>query len=174
MGIMRNDKSIAGTVLIVLGLALLILNGFFGFKILNFEPYDSWVFIVLLVGISFEFAYFISGKNPGLLVPGGIITTIGMLFLFEVTTDWSFAEYTWPIYTFSVAVGLFQLYLFGGKQRGLLIASGIVALVSCGTMTLCLLEAISGIISIGTLIPIALIVGGAAIFFSGRNGKRMY
>ena len=171
---MRSEKSLAGIILIILGLILLMLQGVFGFKILNFEPHDSWVFIVLLLGISFEFAFFISGKNPGLLVPGGIITTIGLLFLFEVTTDWSFAEYTWPIYIFSVAVGLFQLYMFGGKERGLLIASGIVALVAGIMMAFCLIGALSDIISIGTLIPIALIAGGVAIFFSGRNGKRMY
>lgn len=171
---MRNDKRIAGIILVIMGLALLILKGFFGFKFLNFEPHDSWVFIVLLVGISFEFAFFITGRNPGLLVPGGIITTNGLLFLFEVTTDWSFSEYTWPIYILSVAIGLFQLYLFGGKERGLLIASGIVGLVAGVMMAFCMLGAISDIISIGTLIPVALIVGGAVIFFSGRNGKRMY
>ena len=35
----------------------------------------------------FEMNYFQTRKNPGQLVPGGILTVIGLLFCFEILTD---------------------------------------------------------------------------------------
>ncbi len=64
---------------------------------------------MLVPGLSFEVAYFTNRKGPGMLVPGGLLTTLGLLFLFEEITRWQFSAYTWPIYTLAVAIGLFQL-----------------------------------------------------------------
>ena len=36
----------------------------------------------------------------------------------------------WPIYPLGVAIGLFQLYLFGGRDKGLLLPVGILLAVS--------------------------------------------
>jgi hypothetical protein len=62
-----------------------------------------------------------SKQNAGLLVPGGILFVLSMLFMFEEMTGWYFSGFTWPIYLFAVAFGLFELWLFGGRKFGLLI-----------------------------------------------------
>lgn len=171
---MKKNNSFIGVLLIVIGVVCLLLRGLFGIKILELNSIDFWVFIVLLVGLSFELAFFLTGSKPGLLIPGGIITTIGLLFMFEVATDWHFAEYTWPIYILSVAVGLFQMYIFSRREKGLLISSLIVGGVAVFFMVCMLLSEMSSVIRPEIFVPIALIGGGIALFCSGTYRKSHY
>lgn len=171
---MKRNNGFIGVLLIAVGIVILLLRGLFGIKLFEFNSLDFWVFIVLLVGLSFELAFFITGSKPGLLIPGGIITTIGLLFMFEVTTDWNFAEYTWPVYILSVAVGLFQMYLFSRREKGLLIASLIIGGVAAFFMVCMLLSRMSSLVKPELFIPIALIGGGIALFFSSRSKRTQY
>jgi hypothetical protein len=169
---MKKSNYFVGVLLIAIGAIILILKAIFGITLLEFNGYDFWVFIVILVGLAFEFGFFLSGSKPGLLIPGGIITTIGLLFLFEVSTDWNFAEYTWPIYIISVAVGLFQMYLFSKREKGLLISSLIVGGIGAVFLAFTIISAITNIFDPNFFIPIALIAGGLAIFISGSAHKK--
>ncbi len=171
---MKRNNGFIGVLLIAIGIVILLLRGLFGIKLFEFNSLDFWVFIVLLVGLSFELAFFITGSKPGLLIPGGIITTIGLLFMFEVTTDWNFAEYTWPVYILSVAVGLFQMYLFSRREKGLLIASLIIGGVAAFFMVCMLLSRMSSLVKPELFIPIALIGGGIALFCSSRSKRTQY
>lgn len=131
---MKKNRLVIGFVLIMLGL-LMLLKPIFQINIFDMEHF--WPIFVLAPGLIFEMSFFVGRSNSGLLVPGGILTTIGVLFYFETFTNWNFSEYTWPVYILAVAIGLFQLYYFGGKAKGLLIPVGIlttVALVSFGSM----------------------------------------
>lgn len=116
-----------GILLIAVGV-LLIIDRVFSIGFLY--PANSWPIFILIPGLIFEFSYFSSAKNPGLLVPGGLLTTLGLLFFFETFTNWNFSEYTWPIYPLAVSIGLFQLYLFDGRPKGLLIPVFILTTVS--------------------------------------------
>lgn len=170
---MRKSNSFIGLLLIAVGAIVLILRGVFGIKLFEFDTSDFWVFIVLLVGIAFELGFFLTGSKSGLLVPGGIITTIGLLFMFEVATDWNFAEYTWPVYILAVAIGLLQMYLFSRrKPKGLLISGLIVGGVGAFFMVCTLFSGITSIFSTGLFIPIALVAGGIAIFCSGSSFRK--
>lgn len=171
---MRRNTGYAGLLLIAAGVIVLLLRVLFGIKLFEFDTSDFWVFIVLLVGLSFELAFFLTGSKPGLLIPGGIVTTIGLLFMFEVTTNWHFAAYTWPVYIISVAVGLFQMHIFSRRERGLLIASMIVGGVGAFFMTCTLLSKVTSIIKPEIFIPIALIGGGIAMFCNGKTSKTQY
>ncbi|WP_102401483.1 LiaI-LiaF-like domain-containing protein [Haloimpatiens massiliensis] len=115
---MKNSKIFSGIIFILIGV-LLLTNKFLPINLFNINY--LWPLFILIPGISMEMGYFSSRRNPGVLVPGGILTTIGFLFYFEIFTDWRFAEYTWPIYILAVAIGLFQLYLATGRRTGLLI-----------------------------------------------------
>lgn len=134
---MKENKYLWGLLLIIIGIGGLLSNW------LNIHIWSwsmIWPLFILVPGLGFEYAYFTSRKNPGLLVPGGILTTIGLLFFFETVTNWYFSAYTWPIYIFAVAVGLFQLYYFGGRQKAIL---G-VSLGLGGFAGICLINAIFG------------------------------
>jgi hypothetical protein len=168
---MKKGNYLVGLLLIAIGVIVLVLKTIFDIKIFEFDSYDFWVFIVLLVGLGFELGFFLSGSKPGLLIPGGIITTIAMLFMFEVATDWYFAEYTWPIYILSVAIGLFQMYIFSKREKGLFISSMIIAGVAAFFAVAIIISKITTDFT-ELFIPISLIAGGIAIFCSGSTFKK--
>lgn len=169
---MRNRNSFVGAILVVLGILVVLLKSVFGIKVFEFNTGDLWVFIVLILGLSFELGYFLFGKNSGLLIPGGIITTIGFLFMFEVSTNWHFSAYTWPIYIFSVAVGLFQMYIFSRREKGLLIASSILAGISAFFEIIMLLNKVAFYINHSLVFPVILIIAGVVLIFIGTAEKR--
>ena len=74
----------------------------------------------------FHAAAFMQPKKIGLLIPGGILLVTGGLLWFETLTDWTYANVTSPVYLFAVAFGLFEAWLFGRRQRGLLTAAAVL------------------------------------------------
>lgn len=168
---MKKGNYYTGLVLIVLGALALVLNIVFDIRIIKFDSYDFWVFIVLIIGLAFELGFFLTGSKSGLLIPGGIITTIGLLFMFEVSTDWYFSRFTWPVYIISVAVGLLQMYMFSKRQKGLLIAGLIVGGIGVFFELMMILSAVSSNL-LEVLIPISLVAAGIALVFSGYSRKR--
>lgn len=130
---MRKNNYIWGILMIVFG-GLLLSENLFEFDI--FTPMLFLPILILGLGLSFEASFFVNRRAPGLLVPGGILTTIGMLFFFEVITNWQFSNLTWPVYVLSVAIGLFQLYLFSGRPKGLLIPIFILLAVAASFLSM--------------------------------------
>ncbi|SUY47902.1 membrane protein [Clostridium putrefaciens] len=124
---MKKGNFIFGIILILLGLSALI-NRIFFIDILSFR--NLWPLLLLIPGILFEVKYFETRKDPGTLVPGGILTTLGTLFLIENVSSFHMKKYIWPLYPLSVAIGLFQLYWFGNREKGLLIPIFILTTVS--------------------------------------------
>lgn len=118
----------------ITGLCLIMIGGFsfitYLFHVDNQLIYNLWFLFILIPGLYFEMNYFQTKKNPGQLVPGGILTIIGVLFCFEILTHWDSSAYTWPIYLLAVAFGLFQLYYYDNKDKGLLIPIFILCSIS--------------------------------------------
>ena len=124
---MSKSSPILGIALICIGVA-----GFFNYflGVNYFSMARLWPLFLLVPGIAFEYVFFVHKQNVGLLVPGGILCTLGLTFLVQTFTNWHFAAYCWPLYVLSPAVGLFQLYYFGERQAALLIPIGILTLVT--------------------------------------------
>ncbi|MGG7176836.1 LiaF transmembrane domain-containing protein [Clostridium paraputrificum] len=159
---MKNKNYFWGLLLVAIGV-LGILSRIFNIHI--FRPWEMWPLFILIPGLFFEFAYFSSKKNPGLLVPGGILTTIGCLFIFEILTRWRLSAYTWPIYILAVAIGLFQLYWFGGKEKGLLIPVGILTSVAVVSFWSMVFGNIFTWMNRSIVAPLILVVIGICILF---------
>lgn len=72
-------------------LSLILIGGFslitYAFHLNNKLIHHLWFLCVLIPGLYFEMNYFQTRKNPGQLVPGGILTVIGLLFCFEILTE---------------------------------------------------------------------------------------
>jgi hypothetical protein len=168
---MKRNNSLLGGVLVLIGALLLAARYLFNSSFLSLGPNDFWPMIILLAGAGFELAYFITLRAPGLLVPGGMLTTYGLLFFFEVMTDWRFAAYTWPVYIIGVAIGLFQLYLHVGRPKGLLIAVGIIGGIAAAAFLIILFAIILKTFDVGLFIPIIMVLGGLVILF-GRGGTK--
>jgi hypothetical protein len=167
--VMRRNNSSIGGLLIVIGGILLAARVLFNRSLFTLGTDDFWPMIILLAGAAFELGYYISNRAPGLLVPGGILTTCGLLFFFEVATNWRFAGYTWPVYILGVAIGLFQLYVHSGRPRGLLVAAGIIGGLAVGCFIIILFRMFLGIMDLGILIPAALVLTGLVMFFGKKE-----
>jgi hypothetical protein len=123
---MKKINSIFGLLLLFIGAMLILSN----FGVIEIVWDNLWPLFLLIPGIVFELSYFIYRKDAGLLVPGGILITYGLLFLVNVSYGWHLMDNLWPIFPLGVAIGLFQLYLFGEREKGLLIPIGILGAIS--------------------------------------------
>ena len=151
---MKRYSTFPGLLLIVAGVLLLASN----LGIFRFNWAFIWPLFLLGPGLSFEFSYFTTRRNPGVLVPGGILTLYGVFFYFNMLTNWSFMDSLWPIFILGPSVGLFQLYLFGGRDRGILIASSILGFISLSFLTISLFGFAADFIGPGALILFGLLI----------------
>ena len=123
---MKKINYLFGIFLLLIGVLLILAN----FGVIEIAWDNLWPLFLLIPGIFLELSYFIYRKDAGLLVPGGILTTYGLLFSVNVIYGWHLMDNLWPIFPLGVAIGLFQLYLFGGREKGLLIPVGILGAIS--------------------------------------------
>ena len=123
---MKKINYLFGLLLLCIGVLLILAN----FGVIEIVWDNLWPLFLLIPGIVFELSYFIYRKDAGLLVPGGILITYGLLFLVNVIYGWHLMENLWPIFLLGVAIGLLQAYLFGGREKYLLIPVGILGAIS--------------------------------------------
>ena len=72
---------------------------------------------------------------------------------------------TWPVYILAPAVGLFQLYLFGGKPKELLFMISILTIVAGTSFLVIMLSVLVHVAGNNFIVPLTLIVIGAFILF---------
>lgn len=83
-----------------------------------------WPLIIIFGSLMFHVGYYSNTKNVGLLVPGGILLTVGIVC--QSAMLWNIWGFMWPGFILAPAVGLFELYIFGNRSKGLLIPVGIL------------------------------------------------
>lgn len=160
----RNGTMIIGIVLIVLGILYFLDNA--GIFRIYFDIHDIlfifshfWPMIPIVIGLTFHYSFFTAKtSDAGVLVPGGILLVSGLTCQLSILFHlWG---YLWPGFMLSVAVGLFELYVFGNKEKGLLVPVFIL-----GGLSLIFFMIQLGRISFlqTYLIPLILILGGVLI-----------
>lgn len=166
-----NRKNWFGPVLILLGIYLF----FFRKEAIDagtlFGTFWATLFIIPL-GLFFHWLYFsLSNREAvGLLIPGGVLFTVGIVCQLAALFDsW---EYLWPGFILAPAVGLFEFYWFGSRNKWLLIPINVL-----GGMSLLFFA----VFSFGSLynrtilgqpiLAIALIVIGAGVMLSPKRRK---
>lgn len=122
---MKRRNIVFAVIFIVVGLAFLL--SAIGAYSLNWG--NMWPFILIVLSIVFH-AMAIATKDPGTLVPGGILLVVGLQFLLSMTLKVYGMGDLWPLFIFAPALGLYELYIFGTRDRGLLIPVGILCCVS--------------------------------------------
>lgn len=169
-----NNKSkwtvIVGIILIALGVLFFLDNT--GIFEIYFDIFDIgflfshfWPMIIIIVGLIFQYSFF-SAKtsDAGVLVPGGILIVAGLTC--QLSTLFHLWGYLWPGFIFAVAVGLFELYVFGTKEKGLLIP----VFVLTGLSFIFFVIQLGRISFLQTyLIPVILILGGLLIIAKNRR-----
>lgn len=148
--------------LILVGVILLMIK----MGILNIGWNTLWPLFVLVPGIILEVSFLFNREIPGILVPGGVLSVIGLTFFICAIFGWHLMSYLWPLMPFGVAFGLFQLYVFGGREKELLIPVGIIGGVAIIALCSTLMTAL-----VGGFIPIILILVGGYLYFMNRRNS---
>jgi hypothetical protein len=148
------NRWIFGILLIIVGVFLI-----FNYSLnLNLE---LWPLALLIPGIFFFFGA--SKENIGLYIPGSILTFLALFFFFNVATDWSYHQYLWPLYVFSVSFAFYIAAIFG-KESNFIIPANSLLIITVGLFFISL--------KLLKLWPVALIILGLWIIFDSKNFKR--
>lgn len=169
---MRNKGGLLiGLILVVFGVLILLSNldvFEFSFSIGKLVGYFWSTLFIILPAIAMHSIFF-SGKSkgPGILVPAGILLIIGIVC--QLSMMFHLWNLLWPGYIFSVAFGLFELYIFGGKRRGLLIPITILTGLSLVFFLETSMSSVFGGQARHIFVPILIVAIGLVIVFSGKK-----
>ncbi len=122
----KETNIILAVVLIVIGIGG-VLKQVFNIDLFGYISF--WDLGVLALGLYFEWQYFTTRRSPGILVPGGILTVVGLFNFLEALLGGLFFM-NFPAGELGVALGLFQLYWFGSRNKFLLIPVGILVIAA--------------------------------------------
>lgn len=162
----RNGKFGLGLTLIFVGI-LLTLSTFGVMPSLGKLMAKFWPMILIFISLFFHAGYYSNRKNVGLLVPGGILLTLGVVF--QTAELWNIYSVMWPGVILAPAVGLFELYCFGNREKGLLIPVGILSGISLifFSFTIRYLTGFSKFI-----LPAGLILAGLIILIKDKTNSK--
>ncbi|BFH67580.1 MAG: hypothetical protein E6230_04075 [Paenibacillus dendritiformis] len=125
---------------------------------------------VIPLGILFHVMYFgmTRGRAPGLLIPGGILCMAGVVCQISMLFDaWS---WMWPGFPLAVAFGLFEFYLFSGRNKWLLIPIYILGSMSVIFFLLFGIGTVIGAAGGSSLAAMLLIVAGLYVILRRKHG----
>jgi len=154
---MKKRNSLLGIIMIFAG-SLLVAGQIYDMNFISFT--NLWPLFILLPGILLELSFFSLKTEPAILVLGGIFTTTGLLFFFETSTNWQYSTDTWPIYTFGLAIGLFQYYLFSNRNKSLLFFIFLLTFTSIYSFAVNFLGHIYIWLTYGLLLPCLIVALG--------------
>ncbi|MEW6228327.1 MAG: hypothetical protein AB1700_09605 [Bacillota bacterium] len=161
---MKWIQLVLGVGTMVVGLWLLLYN--LGF--VSFVPWHLWPLIPLGMGILLHGVALSGRESVAALVPGGLLTVLGILFFACQTFGWDILEYLWPVFPLAVGVGFLEAYLFGGRRWEFLIP----AVPTLGVGLIGLSSTLAG--GIGKwLLPATLVAIGVLILLgAGRQTRQ--
>ena len=158
---------VGGAILIGLG-ALLLLGQFFGFR--GFEY--LWPLFIVGMGAVFFVGMVAGGKATApLAIPGSILTTVGLLALFQnFTGHWETWSYAWTAIIIAVGIGIYIMGAWSGhpdqRQAGLRLAGiGFVLLIVFGSFFELMLFGRRGPAWRQAVLPVLLILLGLYVLF---------
>ncbi|MCZ8511817.1 hypothetical protein O9H85_05150 [Paenibacillus filicis] len=163
------NRFVLGIVLILLGVGLYWNQGHPIGAGTIFSYYWPSLFVIPL-GLFFHWLYFsiTAPRASGLLIPGGVLLTAGIVCQISMLFDsWGFM---WPGFLLAPAIGLFEFYWFGLRNRYLLIPITILTGLSILFFAAFTLGAIFNYLVVsGPVIAIALVVIGAFTLLGGKS-----
>lgn len=164
-----NNRALTGAGLLAVGIILLFLSRGADIGPGTMIGYLWPSMFVIPLGLFFHWMYFsmLGRRGSGLLIPGGILITAGVVCQISMVTDgWG---YMWPGFIFAVAVGLFEFYFFGVRNKWLLIPINILSVLSALFFIVFSIGAIIGKMSSQPILAILLILGGAVLLVGWRR-----
>lgn len=121
----KKNSPVPGLILIFLGIIFLLGN----FGALRLEAGAFWAYLLIFIGGIFWIAFLFDRTKPGLLMPGTILLTIGLMFFYAGRAGWWVMEDIWPFFILAPAFGFYAMFLLGGRERNLLVPAGILTVI---------------------------------------------
>ncbi|WP_397386650.1 hypothetical protein [Paenibacillus roseipurpureus] len=165
-----NRSAFLGPILILLGI-FMFLKGDVAFGTGTIFEFFWPTLFVIPVGVFFHWMYFfiMQRRGVGLLVPGGIVLTAGIVC--QISTLFDIWHLMWPGFMLAVAIGLFELYWFGDRNRYLLIPISILAVMSLLFFAIFSIGSLfSALFHNNSIIAIGLIVVGGLMMMMRNRG----
>jgi hypothetical protein len=150
-----NKSVVTGIALITIGIIFLLPN------FTDITLRELWPVLMLGPGILFFASFLSDRRNYGLLMPGSMLTTYGLLFFFCTVFGWYWMEDLWPFFLLGPGMGFCLMYYFGKKEIGLLVPGTIFTLL--GVIFLLNLT------DYGHFWPLAIIVAGILLIVRSRR-----
>jgi hypothetical protein len=165
-----NRNLFVGAILIVLG-ALLVFSGGEAWSTGTMFTYFWPTLFVIPVGVFLHWMYFsvTNRRGVGLLIPGGILVTTGVVCQISMLFDsWAIM---WPGFILAVAVGLFEFYWMGSRNRYLLIPINILTALSAIFFVVFTISSLFSHLYVGKpiLAMILILVGAFILFFKKKE-----
>jgi hypothetical protein len=153
----HGPSIVPGLILIALGIIIILHST--GALRLDWDIF--WTYIIIFLGIVFWLGFLYDRKNVGLLMPGSVILTVGLVFNYAARNGWYTMQYLWPFFILAPAFGFYMMFLLGERDRGLLIPAGILTVIG----VVFLLQNMNYSMRYGW--AVALIIIGALLLFKG-------
>ena len=173
----KKNNIVVGLIFVLLGILFLLKN----VNIINFNILDIgsiianfWPAMFLILPSVLMHSVFFTGKNKdaGILVPAGILLVVGLTC--QVSMLFGIWGISWPGYLLAVAVGLFELYLFGNRDKGLLIPVIILGGLSVVFFNWFSFKWLFGVQYSRFVIPAILVIFGLLIIFKNSGHKNEF
>jgi hypothetical protein len=168
MEVIMSIRTIAGAVFLFLGMYLFF-NGGGSLSTGDIFAYFWPSMFVIPLGLFFHWLHFhlLQRKAAGLLIPGGILFTAGIVCQIAMLFDaW---VYLWPGFLMAVAVGLFEFYWVGGRNKWLLIPINILVVLSLVFFAVFSTGALLNKLAGEPLIAVVLLLAGAAMLMMKKK-----
>ncbi|MBN2070290.1 MAG: hypothetical protein JW814_02445 [Candidatus Krumholzibacteriota bacterium] len=156
----KRQSVVPGLILICVGIIAVLSN----FELLDLDWDVLWTYFILVLGIIFWLGYIFDRSKEGLIMPGTVLLTYGVIFNLAARFRWADMSDLWPFFILGPAFGFYAMFLFGKRDRGLLVPAIILTVVG-GVFLL------QSYTIIKYLWPPALIVIGVLILMRKRGGE---
>jgi len=151
----RTSNIIMGIGLIIFGFLFLFDSWFY----VSFNFGDFWPIVIILIGASFLLSFWRKRTNYGVIMPGTILIVYGLMFLYSSLYGWDDMGRLWPGFLFGPGLGFLLMFLFGTREKGLLVPALILLLLAFIFW--------GGFVFLFKLWPVIIILFGAYLIFRG-------
>lgn len=151
----------------IVAVGLIILLGKLG--AFSFLGRNFWPLLILIPGIVLHAMHKMHKVSPFMLLPAGILSVYGFLFLICNIWGWHLMAYLWPLLLLGVATGLWEYAINDiSLSRNVYTGSVILAVISLLLLVVTLLRT-------GIMYIIAVLLIGVGIWLVVNNrGKRKW
>ncbi len=157
----KGHSVVPGLILIALGV-IIILHSTGVFRI----DWDIiWTYVIIFLGIIFWLGFLFDRSDVGVLMPGSVLLTVGLVLNYAARNGWYTINYLWPFFILAPAFGFYMMFLLGKRDRGLLVPAGILTVIG----VIFLLQSMNH--SVRYAWAIGLIVIGALLLLRGFRAR---